>query len=85
MSAPALAALLLVSCDSETANRAGSEGGPPAQPPDPPTAEVVAALEAQSFGKNLLGKTMVLVGDRFLPADLQSAPEYYLIHYSASW
>lgn len=46
---------------------------------------MVTALEAQPFGKKLLGKTKVLVGENYVSADLQSAPEYYLLFFSASW
>lgn len=81
----ALASLLFLSCDNATNSTSGSGPSVPTEAPAPPSPEVVSALQAQSFGKNLLGKTMLLVGDQFVAADLQSAPEYYLIHYSASW
>ena len=60
-----------------------SDSAPPQ--PAPPSAEVLAALRDQEFGRKLLGKTMFLVGDKLVQADLPHAPEYYLLHYSASW
>ena len=74
------ATVLLASCGEKEA-----EGTIPQVPPAPPTPEVVTALEAQPFGKKLLGKTKVLVGENYVSADLQSAPEYYLLFFSASW
>ncbi|MDE0595654.1 MAG: hypothetical protein ABGZ49_04280 [Akkermansiaceae bacterium] len=74
------ATVLLASCGEKEV-----EGTIPQVPPAPPTPEVVTALEAQPFGKKLLGKTKVLVGENYVSADLQSAPEYYLLFFSASW
>lgn len=76
------ATVLLASCEKEASV---VEGTIPQVPPAPPTPEVVTALEAQPFGKKLLGKTKVLVGEHYVSADLQSAPEYYLLFFSASW
>lgn len=75
--------LLCCSCKAPEAEaRSGDPGG---DAPAPPGAEVLAALEGQAVGKKLLGKTMQLVGDQFVEADLRKAPDYYLVHYSASW
>lgn len=93
----ALLAALLASCKESATERTQTEGSPsalqesapspesaPARPA-PPSAEVLAALKEQEFGRKLLGKTMFLVGDKFVQADLRDAPDYYLVHYSASW
>ncbi len=93
------ASCFVLACQPETSGRAedGAEAQPPGEtnpvpppklpaPPIPaPAPEVVSALQTQAFGKKLLGRTAVLVGDRFVKADLRSAPEFYLIHWSASW
>ncbi|MFP6866050.1 MAG: hypothetical protein VCA35_08925 [Roseibacillus sp.] len=75
-----LATALLGSCSKKQ-----EEGEGNSQPPEPPTPEVVAALESQAVGKKLLGNTRILIGGKFVSADLQNAPEFYLVHYSASW
>lgn len=56
-------------------------------PPDtsPPPPEVVAALKKQAVGKRLLGHTRIFDGEKMVKADLRSAPDYYLIHFSASF
>jgi hypothetical protein len=77
------ATALLASCGEKEASEVA--GTIPQVPPAPPTPEVVTALEAQPFGKKLLGKTKVLVGEKYVSADLQSAPEYYFLFFSASW
>ena len=75
-----LATALLGSCSQKQ-----EEGEGNSLLPKPPTPEVVAALESQAVGKKLLGNTRVLIGGTFVSADLQNAPEFYLVHYSASW
>lgn len=56
-------------------------------PPDtsPPPPEVLAALQKQPVGKLLLGNTRIFDGEKMVKAELRSAPEYYLIHFSASY
>jgi hypothetical protein len=54
----------------------------------PPTGNpgVLAAMSAQLVGKNLAGKLMAVdVDGGWVEATLDSAPEYYLAYYSASW
>ena len=46
---------------------------------------MVEALGKQPFGSKLLGRTHYLVGDRYAGADLQKAPEYYLLNFSGSF
>jgi hypothetical protein len=75
-----LATVLLGSCSKKQEQGEGNS-----QPPKPPTPEVVAALKSQAVGKKLLGNTRILIGGKFVSADLQNAPEFYLVHYSASW
>ena len=68
--------------------RLPQKAGPAPTPepaPGPSREEVPAALQAQEFGRKLLGKTVFLQDGKFASADLPSAPEYYLIHWSASW
>lgn len=81
---PALATLVTLSLASCGEKEATVDGTIPQEPPAPPTPEVVAALQAQPFGKKLLGNTSLLVGNKYVAADLQSAPEYYLLFFSAS-
>ena len=81
--AGALAIGLLASCNDKQAD-AVDQPDLPTTPPPPPSAEVIAALEAQPAGKKLLGKTHLLIGDKFVKSDPQAAPDYYLIHYSFS-
>lgn len=77
---PVTVAALLWSCD-----QAKDQATVPDVLPAAPTAEVLAALEAQPIGGKLLGNTVRLVGDGFEAVDLGKAPEYYLVYYSASW
>ena len=76
--------LLLASCgDPDTTE---SDGSPTLQQaPPPPSPEVLAALKGQAFGSKLLGRTKYLVGEGYVAADLQKAPRYYLLNFSASW
>ena len=84
-------AVLLVSCDQQDTNGTTGDGQPAPEPtpstsaPPAPSAEVVAALEAQPLGKKLLGHTLVLSGKKLVKQDLQVAPEFYFVYYSASW
>lgn len=81
--------LFVISCQQqETGDEEQSSQGEtptPSAPAQPPAPEVLAALESQEIGKKLLGKTVYLQGDQFVKANLPFAPEYYLVHWSASW
>ena len=69
------AILLLGSC----------QGPETAEPPRAPAPEIIAALKEQPFGSKLLGRTSYLVGRKYIRSDLQKAPRYYIINFSASW
>lgn len=86
---PLAAAGALVACDSKDPDPAqsppadGAEATPATVPA--PDAEARAALENQTVGKALLGHTVRLAGDAFVPTDPPFAPEAYFVYYSASW
>ena len=78
--------LALASCGEQTSD---PPSGAPAtgltEPPPRPSPEVVEALGKQPFASKLLGRTHYLVGDSYAGADLQKAPEYYLLNFSGSF
>ena len=76
----------LSSCGDPEETPAGDPGGPARQQlPSPPSPEVLAALKDQVLGSKLLGRTKYLVGDAYVGANLQKAPRYYLLNFSASF
>ena len=78
--------LALVSCgDQDSGIPSTDSRSVPAEPPPPPSKEVVEALRSQAFGSKLLGHTHYLVGERFVGTDLPKAPEYYLLNFSGSF
>ncbi len=76
-------ALLVASCGEKEIPE--GKGTTLSEPPAAPSAEVVEALKGQAFGQKLLGKTKYLVGEEYVRADIQKAPKYYLINFSASF
>ena len=76
-------ALLVASCGEKEIPE--GKGNTLSELPPAPSAEVVEALKGQAFGKKLLGKTTYLVGEEYVRADIQKAPKYYLINFSASF
>lgn len=89
---PLFAAGALVSCDSSAPDgdaaapdEPAAPAAPAAEAPAAPDAGARAALEAQEVGGKLLGKTVRLSGDEFVPADPPFAPEAWFVYYSASW
>ena len=77
--------LALASCQDQESLGSDTSGSSLAEPPPKPSAAVIAALGKQPFGSKLLGRTHYLVGDRYVGADMQKAPEYYLLNFSGSF
>lgn len=42
------------------------------------------SLKDQKIGKKLIGKTVRVIGNKFVPQDTQKVPEYYFLYFSAS-
>ncbi|NNC90317.1 MAG: hypothetical protein HKN82_17830 [Akkermansiaceae bacterium] len=90
LSLSAAAALVLGGCRQEVTESVPSESrkvalGEAATEPAAAEANAAVELAKQAVGKKLLGNTVKVAGDAFVAADLATAPEYYLVYYSASW
>lgn len=43
------------------------------------------SIDDQKIGKKLQGKTVRVVGGKFIQRDTTKVPEYYLLYFTASW
>lgn len=43
------------------------------------------SLKDQKIGKKLMGKTVRVVGNKFVTEDTTKVPDFYFVYFSASW